>query len=892
MKKPLVLPFDSSDATLENVGGKGANLSFLTHAGFPVPQGFLLTTQAYNVFIQANDLEEWILQIAGEAKSDDLSALEETSQVIRTRFSEGKMPQDLATAILDVHTQLAGSPVAVRSSATAEDLPGMSFAGQQDTYLNIRGEDALLKAVVDCWSSLWTARAMGYRVRNHIPHQGAALAVVVEEMVQSEASGVMFTANPLTGSRREVVIDATLGLGEALVSGQVEPDHYVVQNPEYQITGKTLGAKAVAVRGQAQGGVVTEEIQAANRQAISDSQILELADLGRKVEAAYHFPQDIEWAFANDRLFILQSRPITSLFPLPEGMDPEPVQVMFSFGAVQGMLDPMTPLGQDVIRLIFAGGASLFDFKDTYKTQRVIKIAGERLWGNMTSILRHPIGHRMLFNFFPVIDPGSIPALKALSQEPALEAGKGRLRWHTFRRLARFMIPMLVSFFRHLLAPAGKVAEVNQKMEAVLTRLEDKVRTNAGGSPSLTHSAALVREMRTAFIFAVPEMLPVIMAGMMPIVFLDKIAKYFTGSGTPALEITRGMPDNVTTEMDLALWRAATVIRSDTEACRLLQNGDPATLAQQYLDRQLPETAQKAIQQFLERYGMRGVAEIDIGRIRWREDPTPILQILRSYLQIEDASQAPDAVFQRGAAAAEKAVAELENAARKTFLGGLKARVVRAAALRVRTFAGLRESPKFYIIRMMGMIRQELLQNGESLVREGKLSRPDDLFFLTLEELEAFARGEPRDWVGLVASHRASFDREMLRVQVPRLLLSDGRTFYEGITSLEGQEGEMRGSPVSPGLVEGAVRVVLNPQNANLEPGEILVCPGTDPAWTPLFLAAGGLVMEVGGMMTHGAIVAREYGIPAVVGVDRATTRLHTGQRIRVDGTSGQILLL
>jgi len=892
LENSVILPFNSPQAVLHNVGGKGANLSFLTASGFPIPPGFLLSTQAYDRFVRKNDLEEWILQTANAVKIDDLPALEETAQTIRARFSTGRMPPELAAAILDAHAQLGRMPVAVRSSATAEDLPGMSFAGQQDTYLNILEGDALLKAVVDCWSSLWTARAIGYRTRNHIPHRGVALAVVIQRMVQAESSGVMFTANPLSGARTETVIDATLGLGEALVSGRVEPDHYVVRNPEYQIISKTLGAKAIAIRGQAQGGVFLEEIQAANQQAISDTQIVELAHLGKRVAAAYAFPQDIEWAIAGGQIYILQSRPITSLFPVPEEMEAHPLQVMFSFGAVQGMLDPMTPLGRDVIRLIFAGGASLFGFQDTYQTQRVIKIAGERLWGNLTSILRHPIGHRMIFKLFPVIDPGSIPTLKELSGEPGLEAGEGRLRWSTFRRIARFMIPMLVSFLTHLLAPQKKLAAFNQISNTKLAGFEERLKPDPEEAQSLTRAAALVREMRSAFIFAVPNMLPGIMAGMIPIMLLDRMAKRLTGSGVLAMEITRGMPNNVTTEMDLSLWQTASAIRSEPSARRHLLNGNPEILAQQYLDGQLPETTQTALGQFLERYGMRGVAEIDLGRARWRENPTPIMQALRSYLQIEDESQAPDAVFRRGVAAAQSAIADLENAARKSFGGCLKARLVRAAARRVRTFAGLRESPKFYIVRMMGLIRQELLKSGQALVREGLLSRQDDVFFLSLEELEALAAGEPRDWAGLVAAHRTSFEREMLRRQIPRLLLSDGRAFYEGITSLEDQESELRGSPVSPGLVEGLVRVVLDPHNANLTPGEILVCPGTDPAWTPLFLAAGGLVMEVGGMMTHGAIVAREYGIPAVVGVDRATTRLRTGQRVRVDGTSGQILLV
>jgi pyruvate,water dikinase len=267
------------------------------------------------------------------------------------------------------------------------------------------------------------------------------------------------------------------------------------------------------------------------------------------------------------------------------------------------------------------------------------------------------------------------------------------------------------------------------------------------------------------------------------------------------------------------------------------------------------------------------------------------MQVVKSYLKIKAEDQAPDAVFQRGAAASAAAEQELIETARKTFGGAIKARIIRGAALRVRELSGLRESPKFYIIRMMGIIRAGLLESGQDLVAAGVLEQPDDLFYFYLNELDALVKGDPRDWRALAAQRRANYAREMRRGQIPRLLYSDGRAFYEGITAPDDETGVLLGSPVSPGVVTGAVRVVLDPRGAELEPGEILVCPGTDPAWTPLFLTAGGLVMEVGGMMTHGAIVAREYGIPAVVGVDRATTRLQTGQRIQVDGSSGRILI-
>ena len=293
-------------------------------------------------------------------------------------------------------------------------------------------------------------------------------------------------------------------------------------------------------------------------------------------------------------------------------------------------------------------------------------------------------------------------------------------------------------------------------------------------------------------------------------------------------------------------------------------------------------------------YGMRGLGEIDIGRPRWREQPEHIMQVLQSYLAIDDPVQAPDAVFARGIESAAVAATRLEAAVRKTRGGRLKARLVRWAVTRYRALAGMREAPKFFAIRMMGIIRAGLLQSGERFVAIGQLEQADDLFFLYLRELqEIAARQEISPALRTsIAQRRALRARELRRKQQPRVLLSDGTAYYEGVRAANGDASVLVGDPVSPGVAEGVVRVVFNPNGTQLVPGEILVCPGTDPAWTPLFLAAGGLVMEVGGMMTHGSVVAREYGIPAVVGVHEATTRLQTGQRVRVDGATGIILLL
>jgi pyruvate,water dikinase len=294
----------------------------------------------------------------------------------------------------------------------------------------------------------------------------------------------------------------------------------------------------------------------------------------------------------------------------------------------------------------------------------------------------------------------------------------------------------------------------------------------------------------------------------------------------------------------------------------------------------------------MQRYGMRGVGEIDMGRPRWRDEPTSLLQALGSYLQIGDDAVSPATVFQRGAASAEAAKERLLAMLKQTPGGWLKVWLARAMIGRVRELGGLRESPKFAAIQAMTVQREGWLVSGRELAAAGVLDRPEDIFFLRLVEMKALAAGKQPDCKVLVAERRQAYEREKRRRMVPRVLLSDGTAFYDGMGAVDDGSGVIVGSPVSPGVVEGAVHVVLDPRGAQLAPGEILVCPATDPAWTPLFLAAGGLVMEVGGMMTHGSVVAREYGIPAVVGVDQATTRLRTGQRIRVDGSAGRVVVL
>ena len=889
MTNGWILPLDAQGVSLDAAGGKGANLARLAIAGFPVPPGFVLLTAAYRAFVAHNELGPFLQSTLEHLDAQDPAALEAASAVIRERFAASGLPPQLRGALREAYGTLGAPPVAVRSSATAEDLPELSFAGQQDTYLNVSGEDALLSAVVACWGSLWTARAIGYRARSGIAHKELALAVVVQEMVPAEAAGVLFTADPLSGKRTEMVVEATLGLGEALVSGQVEPDRFRIDAASERVLERSLGAKAVSVRAEQGGGTVTKVEDAADRQALPDEAISELARLGWQVARLFGAPQDIEWAWAGERIWLVQSRPITSLFPVPEGMEPEPLQVLFSFAAVQGLMGPMTPLGQDTDRNLIAGAGRMFSLQVTAEEQTVVYSAAERLYINITGVMHNRVGRGLGMAFLGVVEPAVRQALAPLLDDPRLTVTGGP-KPRTVWRVLRFALPLLPHLAGALLRPEASRAQFEEETEARLAEIEVQM----AAQTTLAGRVALMEELiQGAFPWLLPRFLPRFAVAMVSLNLLLRAARALPGGEQAALKMTRGLPHNVTTAMDLALWSAAQAIREDPASLELMREGNARALADAFLADRLPATAQEAIGAFLEQYGMRGVGEIDLGRPRWRENPEPIIQAVQSYLQIEDPAQAPDAVFARGAAEAQAAIDELVPVAGTVRRGWFKAHRVRWLACRMRALAGLRESPKFWAVRTMSLVRAALLESGSGLAQAGVLGRAGDLFFLRLPELRALAAGTEQDWRGLVNRRRQVYAREERRAQVPRLLLSDGQAFYEGVAA-PGEEidGVLVGSPVSPGVAEGRVRVVLDPHAAQLAPGEILVCPGTDPAWTPLFLAAGGLVMETGGLMTHGSVVAREYGIPAVVGVTRATDRLRTGQRVRVDGTAGQVILL
>lgn len=875
------------------LGGKGANLAELMSAGLPVPSGFCITTVAYEMVASEAGLEA-ILDTYGDGGSEDNRHLAEAA---RNCLLGASLPAVVVQAIIDAYRILGAGkpvPVAVRSSATAEDLPFASFAGQQETSLNIVGIEAVLDAVQRCLASLWTDRAVSYRASLGIDQHTVRLAVVVQRMIESSVSGVLFTAHPLTGKRHQAVIDANPGLGEAVVSGATNPDHFVVNTATAEIVERRLGEKRVIIRGTEGGGLTRTETSADQGHAcLSDEQIRALAAQGAQVEAHYGIPQDIEWAIDPlGKLWLVQSRPITTLYPLPDNAPDrdERLRVYFSLNVFQGVYRPFTPMGIALFRLLGSAMAGLFHLapSDPQHGPSILVESGGRLFFDVTSALRTAIGRKFLLGAAWIAEARSAALFQQLMTDPRLSL-LPTPRWrliHAFGSLlAETRAP--IALVQALLWPST-VHQRMAELRAWLQALNDEAAEAPIQDPTdiadrLIALEQLVLDRAKRLLKVIPPMMVCALGSY------ALSSKLLEDVATPheMQVVLRGLPHNPTTEMDLELWALASLIQADALAAQVVCETPPEQLARQYREGILPPTLQLGLAEFLHAYGHRGVAEIDLGLPRWSEDPMHLLGVLANYLQLKDPDLAPDVQFHHGAQEAEVMVATLiQRARRKSWL---RSRLVGFFLKRVRTLTGFREMPKLCLVLLLASTRRSLLLIGKAMEQAGWLEQAGDIFFLTLSEARAVVAGE--DMRQIIRERHASYDHEFQRRHLPRVLLSDGTEPI--VTSQAGEftEGMLKGSPASPGRVTAPARVILDPIGARLEPGEVLVAPSTDPGWTPLFLTAGGLVMEMGGMMSHGAVVAREYGIPAVVGVAGATERIVTGQHITIDGAAGTVTI-
>lgn len=838
----LVRPLaELAGADLASAGGKGAGLGELVRAGFRVPAAFVVTTEAYALAARAAGVDPRLPAEAAE------------------RLRAAPIPEPVAAAVKDAWVALGRGPVAVRSSATAEDLPGASFAGQQDTFLEVAGEAAVLDAVKRCWASLWNPRAVAYRHANAVDEAGMGLAVVIQRMVDAAAAGVLFSADPLTGRRRRAVIEVVAGYGDKLVSGVVDPDHYVVD---------------------CLLGEVVERRPTGPHRVLEDADLLGLAALGEKVEEHFGAPQDIEFALDQDReLWLVQSRPITTLYPLPPN-PPDPtrdLRTYWSANVFQGYLDPFTPMGIQFFRLVATAVYRAFgahvDGEAAAGPDSVVE-AGMRLYLDLTPVVRDRLGRAAFAAATAWGEARTAVVLSHLARDPRLEP-LGRSRARSLLRLAKALTRVGVprSALRVVRTPDATRARYVREMQAL-------VRSDLPPGASATDRLDAFERL---VLTGVPEMLPRLLGIMAPAMLSLALARRLLRGRASEEElqtVTRGAPHNPTTEMDLALWALSREVAADSGARDALLGRPLASLVAAYHAGTLPEALQTGLSTFLSRFGFRSIGEIDIGVRRWSEDPSHIVGVLANYLRLGDSAIDASAQFTAAEREAEAMVTGLISRLR-----GPRRLLARSVLRRVRLLMGSREAPKFYIIKLLASPAREHLRGaGADLAERGCIVREDDIFFLTLPEARRAAAGE--DLRPTVAIRRHRYEVERRRRRIPRLLLSDGTDAEAALVSTG---GDLHGSPASPGVARGTARVIRSPQGARLEPGEILVAPSTDPGWTPLFLTAGALVMEMGGMMSHGAVVAREYGIPAVVGVAGALERIATGQRVTVDGTAGTI---
>ncbi len=792
-------------------GGKAAGLGEMIKAGERVPDGFCLTVEAY----LARDVPE--------------------------------------AALLDAYERLGGGRVAVRSSATAEDLPDASFAGQQETFLNIEGADRLIEAVHLCWNSLHSDRAVSYRAAAGI--DDAAMAVVVQRMVDPVVAGVMFSANPITGCRTEVVIDAAPGLGTSIVDGTAVPDHHVLGH-DVSATPNPNGC-------------------------LDRLQLEQVRDAGRRLQRHFGSPQDIEWAFdAEGTLWLLQSRPITTLFPLPP--DTGDTRIYLEFGHVQGMLRPCTPMGVALLKL---GGGMWFksvgaDIDPRDPLPRLVPIGG-RLYFDLTDLVRNKTMRKQLPTSLAIYGPHAQGAIARAIEDPRFAPQRGlpfRLRT-VLRGAVRLALPAIAGLVSSLARPASARARAYRGVEEI-KRLLIPPAEPASAAERLrwvledSHKVVMSPDMRGI----VWPLMAGIIAGTAPAGLLGRLA-----SAEEIDAVLGGMPHNVTTEMDLALWGLAVNARAHED---LFLRTAPEELAARHFAGDLPDIGMAG---FLGRYGMRAAAEIDVGVPRWAEDPAPLFATIANYLRVDTPEQEPGQRFAAAAAKAEKMIETLSRRVRgkRPVRGRLAVFLMR----RSRQLTGLREIGKFAWLPAIQASRQQLLLIGDELVAREVLERPDDIMFLEFDQVHA-AVHDGADFREVVAARRAEHERELRRPTVPGALLSDGTDVEALAPATRAEHGVLTGMSGAAGRATGRARVIRDPADAHIEPGEILVAPTTDPGWTPLFLTAAGLVTETGSPVAHGPTVAREYGIPAVICVRNATREIVTGQLITIDGAAATVRLV
>lgn len=873
--KSYVLGFQEIDKDkLVLVGGKGANLGELSRIeGIRVPEGFCVTTEAYKEVIGNNEELNSLLDQLSLLKADNREGIGEISAKIRQVIEGIAIPQDINEEITRFLSRLGeNSAYAVRSSATAEDLPTASFAGQQDTYLNIIGKEAILKHISKCWASLFTERAVTYRIRNGFDHRKVHLSVVIQKMVFPQASGIMFTADPVTSNRKVLSIEASFGLGEALVSGLVSPDIYKVR--EGRIVVKNISTKKLAIYALEKGGTQEREIQPARQQeqVLTDEKILQLERIGRKIEAYFGCPQDIEWCLADDTFYIVQSRPITTLYPVPDVRDGKN-HVYMSFGHQQMMTDAMKPLGLSFFQLL----------SDDFPLIQ----SGGRLFIDLAHDLASPMGRKVAFMALSKIDPLMYNAIKKLIKRKDFMRSLARGKRAFSMGSGYFTWALPIQFIKIYRSNDGSLVQtLMSRNEASIRDLQQRI-ANLSGDELFAFIIDAYKQLKEAMYD--PQNMAVIYVGVYAASWINKKMEKWVGEKNAADSLSRSVANNVTSEMGLALLDVADVVRQYPAVMEYFQYANGETFFDDLAKLEGGDAVSQAIQAYLEKYGMRCPGEIDITRPRFSEKPTALVPIILSNIK-NFKPGAHKAIFEQGQLEARQKEQDLLDRLGQRAGGKQKAKKTKKMISRLRNFIGYREYPKYLMMRYYWIFKQALLKEAARLVQKGVIREKEDIYYLSFEELREVVRTNRLDY-SIIEKRKEEY-AVYEKLTPPRMMTSEGEVLSGEYENGNIPKGALAGIPASSGTVEGRARVILRMEDAEIEEGDILVTAYTDPSWTPVFVSIKGLVTEVGGMMTHGAVIAREYGLPAVVGVENATRLIKDGQRIRVNGTEGYVEIL
>ncbi|WP_277554047.1 PEP/pyruvate-binding domain-containing protein [Halobaculum limi] len=862
-------------------GGKGANLGVLAAAGLPVQPGFVVTTAASRTFTDDAAIREAIERLDSH-DANDTDALAETAAEIRALVKARPADDAVDRAIDEALDGAADATYAVRSSATAEDLPTASFAGQHDTYLAVAADD-IVDSVRDCVASLYTDRAVAYRARSGIAHSDVEMAVVVQEMVDADAAGVLFTADPETGKRTVATVDATYGLGDTVVAGEVRADHARVARDTGEILAYDVGEKATELR-LSQDGTAAVEPSTDRRESrvLTDDQLRTLVDLGGRVEALFDVPQDIEWALVDDEFVLLQSRPITSLVSLPVPRpDDDRLHVYLSLGHGQAMTDAMPPLALDVWEAVYGEVLNGFTGVDRHWITR----SEGRAYMDITPFLGLRRTRAGVVETIEAVNKSAAEGTERLLVERRDEFSIG-LSLATLPNLLRTTTRVLPLITRLLWEGVAPFIRGSGGIDEFVAELDEWASAQSLALLDTDEPAALVDNVFTGFS---PEFVAEVSPKSMRVVIGplagSVLERLVPGADTTTVEAAaRGNEAEVGTRMTLALGDIADVARETPTVEQAILDG------QSYEEIRATDGSEpfvEAFEAFIDEFGHRAVGEFDISRPRWRDDPSGPLGIVRGNLRGEEPGAHRTRLRARKREA-QAAIDELDASAGRGLLGPIRRPLVRHLLRTYRSHIHLRDEPKHAIAYVFAAWHTALQQAGEHLVDEGVLDDPDDVWFLREDELRSLV-ADADAAVPDIAARKREHERHS-RIDAPPLITSEGEIPQADRPDVD--EHTLVGTGVSGGIVEGVARIVDDPATTTLRSGEILVCPSSDPAWTPLFATAAGLVTEVGGSLTHGALVAREYGLPAVASVTDATTAIRDGQRIRVDGDAGTVELL